>query len=164
MLLLIFPKSILVKWFTFTFWQKKNYCTDAGGCCLSEYYRLSYLTRSITYSLGAFLTSCPLIFINWSPGNNLSTLGPPTTSDVMFNFLHAEKFFTIFSHLLFFSKSNFKSKKGHNSVKIIQMISKFNLTCILQCLTHISLASFLWDICKQFKTRSDAAFLKVHST
>ena len=41
-------------------------------------------------------------------------------------------------------------RKGSRSIK--QPIAR-----LIECLTHISLASFLWDICKQFRPRPDAA-------
>ena len=40
---------------------------------------VTHLTSSMTYSLGAFLTSSPLICTTWSPGRSLSSLGPPAS-------------------------------------------------------------------------------------
>ena len=44
-----------------------------------NHWTLTYLTSSMTYSLGAFLTSSPLICTTWSPGSSLSSLGPPAS-------------------------------------------------------------------------------------
>ena len=43
---------------------------------------LQLRTSCITWSLGAFFTSSPLIWRIWSPGFNLWTLGPPLVTNL----------------------------------------------------------------------------------
>ena len=53
---------------------------------------LQFLTSCMTWSLGAFLTSSPLMVRIWSPGINLFTLGPPLVTNLKkkqkFHYVH----------------------------------------------------------------------------
>ena len=53
---------------------------------------LQFLTSCMTWSLGAFLTSSPLMVRIWSPGISLFTLGPPLVTNLKkkqkFHYVH----------------------------------------------------------------------------
>ena len=79
----------------------------------------------------------------------------PTQKQHTCNFLAT----VLFVQTLEYIKKKKAQKLGNNMAMLAQHITIFNLlsTHTLGALTHISLASFLWDIGKQRRPRPDTA-------